>query len=118
MKRIVLALIASTFVITTAQANISPVLVNQCNGGDGHSCWRLATAQRNAGDEKQAVKTFSKSCDLGFAQSCNDAGFAYEYGQLGQKQNYKKALQLFQKGCDLGNNGACMEIEQIKSDMK
>ena len=45
-------------------------------------------------NNKKAIKLYSKTCDNGYAPSCNNLGLLY-YNGNGVAVNYDKALELF-----------------------
>lgn len=55
------------------------------------------------------IKVFQKGCDGGDANSCNNLGVRYEYGD-GVAKDVSRAVQLYQKTCDGGNALGCNNL--------
>lgn len=71
----------------------------------------LLTSYINAGLPENAYKeeakqAYTKACDGGVMEECNNLGFMYDMGD-GVKQDKQKAKELFSKACDAGLNNGC-----------
>jgi hypothetical protein len=65
-------------------------------------------------DYKTAIKLFSKACDDGNANGCNNLGDMYKNGQ-GVQQDYFKAVELYTKACDGGYAKGCKNLGNMYS---
>ena len=59
-------------------------------------------------DIKKAKELFSKACELGDGDGCNNTAFLYE-----QEKDIKTALKLYKKACDLGHQIACGAYKEL-----
>ena len=65
-----------------------------------------------SGNYRVANTFFSKSCDGGEADGCNNLGVLYVTGE-GVKQDYFKAKILFTKTCDSGKADGCTNLGNL-----
>lgn len=56
-------------------------------------------------DSERAFDLFGKACDLGYGESCSNAG-----AKLVWKQQYAKARIFFENGCGLDSGAACYNL--------
>lgn len=64
-------------------------------------------------DYHKALKYYKKSCDLGYAKSCNNLAIFYENG-FGTRQDKAIAKQYYQKACDdLDYVNACFNLGSL-----
>jgi len=64
------------------------------------------------GNYRIANTFFSKSCDSGEADGCNNLGVLY-VTEEGVKQDYFKAKTLFTKACDSGKADGCTNLGNL-----
>ncbi|MCC6622566.1 MAG: caspase family protein [Deltaproteobacteria bacterium] len=80
-----------------------------CDLGSGEACGALAghiAMGRLTGGPAAAVKLWEKGCRTGDAESCFEAGTAFEQG-TGVKPDPRRAAELHGQGCDGGYRPAC-----------
>jgi len=57
-------------------------------------------------DYKKAISLYERSCKMGNATACYNAGYMYKEG-IGIPKNLKKASEYFKRACDMGDQEAC-----------
>ena len=60
-------------------------------------------------DDKKATALYRKSCELGDAQGCYNAGLMADSGR-GTKEDAAKAAADYEKACDLGSSTGCTNL--------
>jgi TPR repeat protein len=66
---------------------------------------------------KKCVLWYTKACDQGNGDACNNLADKYENGE-GCEQNIKKALELYKKAADLGNDLGKKNYRIMLKDLK
>lgn len=80
--------------------------------GGAKKHYKIGADHYQAKDYPQAFKFFTKACDGGFIEACNDLGQLYEEGK-GVKQNGAKALKLYAKACESGIGSGCANVGKM-----
>jgi len=62
----------------------------------------------------KAVQLYSKACNNGILEACNNLGNFYEDGD-GVEQSYEKAIELYLKACNGGLKVGCLNYNRLKS---
>lgn len=65
-------------------------------------------------DYGRALPYFKKACDLGYADSCAEAGSAY-YDGLGTEKDFKLAKRYNEKACEMQSSDGCFELGRMYS---
>ena len=66
-------------------------------------------------DRDKAEKLYTKSCELGYGDACNNLG--YLYVSKGDLRGFSKGLGWVKKGCDAGNKKSCQLYEFMKNEI-
>lgn len=83
---------------------------DQCQKGDGQSCYRLGYLHLNDKKHKDIIKgmdRLSRGCELENAPSCNYLASVFSLGLFGQSEDQKKGQEYYEKGCDYGSYESC-----------
>jgi hypothetical protein len=92
-------------------------LDEECTGGSGEACWKLAVAFHEAEgvkrDEAMQAKYFRAACERGHAAGCYNVGAMMFLGQLGQPIDQPAAIPYFEKACKQRHPGACFNLGVI-----
>ena len=72
------------------------VFQRPCDGGDGESCFVLASLQYSGGNFARSAVLFRKACDSGWPRGCGGLGELY------QATDPAQAIQYFERACHAG----------------
>jgi hypothetical protein len=87
---------------------------HSCLTGQGEACMQVGALFR-LGDEgfprdfAQAVRAYTRGCNLGDSGSCNNLGDALAYGE-GVDRDLDRAVDAFDKACHLGEALGCANL--------
>ena len=92
-------------------------LKQECDNGNGQSCFNLGLMYDNDKGVKQdyfkAVTLYQKACGLDIGSGCFNLEVSY-YNGKGVRQSNQKALEYWGKACDLKLQSGCKNYAMLK----
>jgi hypothetical protein len=92
------------------------VFLKHCNGGDGESCFLLASLYYAGGgvskDYARSASLFRQACEAGWARGCGGLAELYQAG-LGMPPDSDQAIRYFERACRAGIAASCYSAGRI-----
>ena len=107
---------ACSLLVQLVSRNGARVFQPACDGGDGESCFVLASLYHAGGgvprDYPRAAELFGKSCRQGWPRGCGGLGECYAGGR-GVAEDPARAVEYFEQACRGGIAASCFAAGEI-----